>query len=202
MKTQRIATAAGKLRLAPLTVDQVETLLNDDAADQRWTPIVQSLANAGTAIDLAALKQAIDFEEYRALYEAVLTVSGLKQAEAADGPPVDFDYLRSRLVANLGWTFADCARAPFPSVLALFEYWEECPPVAWLVQAFVGYKPPARARRQHGESTTNGDSSFAEKTLFVGMWGGQVKSGDHLPLALQAALARDMKKENGGSSRN
>lgn len=196
MKLKRLEVGGRALVLAPLTFAQVEELLDSElpAAERAWKPIVDSLLNAGASVDVTALKDTLDFEDYTRLRDAVFDLNDLRRQapdsprppDAPDPEPFDFSHVRSRLAAHCGWTFTQADQQPFVEVARLLEYWAyEAPPVDRLFGQFVGFKPEPKRR-----STAN--SSRAEIQAFTMQWGGQIRRGaDNLPPALQAALAKE-----------
>jgi hypothetical protein len=187
--TRQIALGARIFRIAPLTFDQVEEFSTEEPGRESCLRIIaQAVANAGGSTSPAELRGLLTLQGYRALYEAVLEISGLQaKTAAADGgsaKPTDFDGLRCFLVSAASWTFAECGQTPFPFVLKFIDHCQEYPPVHLLLRGFVGYKPPPRFNRE-GE-----DSTEEEKRALVGMWGGDVLPMTMLPPQLQLALAR------------
>jgi hypothetical protein len=176
MLTRQVTFGAQRLRIAPLTFEQVEEFCSEDPGRESCLrTIACAIGNAGGGQPTPAeLKAVLTLNAYRALYVAVLEMSGLKSktGEAAaeqSQSPVDFD---------------GCGRTPFPFVLKFLDHCQEFPPVHLLLRGFVGYKPPLRFNR-------DGDgSSEEEKRLLVGMWGGNVLPMSQLPSQLQLALAR------------
>jgi hypothetical protein len=191
MLTRQVTFGAQRLRIAPLTFEQVEEFCSEDPGRESCLrTIACAIGNAGGGQPTPAeLKAVLTLNAYRALYVAVLEMSGLKSktGEAAaeqSQSPVDFDGLRCFLASAVHWTFAECGRTPFPFVLKFLDHCQEFPPVHLLLRGFVGYKPPLRFNR-------DGDgSSEEEKRLLVGMWGGNVLPMSQLPSQLQLALAR------------
>lgn len=198
MKLTRITIAERDYLLAPLTLEQVEHLLTEGLYQQNmraWKPIADALANAGQSGLLDQLKSDCDYSDYEEISELVVELSGLRNPKPADpqvqkGGKIDFPYIRARLAAHCGWTFAECDRAPFCDVMRLLEYWhEEAPPVDPMFASFVGFQPRHRMRDEAGHFQ---DSTREEKAALVAQWGGQVIRGaDNLPLWMQGALEKE-----------
>lgn len=196
MKRKHVEVGGRAFVLAPLTVSQVERLLDAEAplSERAWQPILDSLVNAGERVDVPQLKELLDHDDFQQLHQTVLAFNELRAGRDVEAPPeatasepLDFSHLRARLAAHCGWTFYEADEQPFVEVLRLCDYWaEESPPVDRLFAHWVGFKP----RRHMG--THGGSSSREEIAAFTGQWGGQIRRGaDNLPTFMQAALAKE-----------
>lgn len=193
MKTKRIEISGRVFRLAPLSLGQVEQLVDAELplAERVWLPIVESFVNSGQMYEIEELKEFLDFEDFTALHDAVLELNDLKREALDTSPqdPLDFSYLRARLSASCGWTLLEADRQPFVDILSIFQIWaDEAPPLERSFAAFVGFKSKPRGAGHMGGT----DSSRDELVNFTGQWGGEVhKSADNLPVWMQASLAQD-----------
>ena len=96
LKHQTISTALGQLTVSSLTLGelrQLDSLVQDSSAGVtallKYLPVIfGALRKVHQDLTLDQLENGLTFDDFNALFSAVLEVSGLKKASAGEATPV------------------------------------------------------------------------------------------------------------------